>query len=1108
MRGSMAINPQDIAEENIQRSALAEKGSPTEFAEDPKNVQLAGLVKTGTGAVLNTINQIRKSNVQVPPTPQERVLIEDDGTYSETARKKKASKEFLSKKGQKQFKEQGFINKPNENAQVIRSAEEAIANSQEKLQQSALDIQQDAKAAFRADQNQTDLNVNIADEDRADQVLDLIANRDAEIEKLKNGDIKTDFNFEYMNTTDDINATIMSLSEVYKDETTITKRGVLPNNQTIEQASDLLLDEINYTKKLLARKAGQTWNAAQLTAAREILARSGDRLTKLAQKIQDGGAENADGVFEPVTDLDRLAFRRQLAIQAGIQLQLKGAQTEAARALQSFKIKVGGEESAVRMATEARRALAETGGADLVDLMANRVLDVNALPKHKRLAALNEMAHGGWQAKTRQMISEMFLSGLLSNSSTQMKNVLGTASFMVYQLPVEQLAGIYGAVGRQSKLFLNPNVQLSPEQVEIDDALMRLKGFKDAFRDAFRVAAIGFKKNEPAGKGRVDLERYNNVSGTDDTYLGKGLDYVGKVTNVPFRFLMFGDEFFKTMSQRGELYVQANRAYKNAKRNGASDAEAQDAAAMVIIDPMSKADDLIEKSEFDTLQSDLGQFGKITSAIQNLEIGFIPIGRYLMAFATAPTNEILRTSEMIPFFNAIGKNTRRDLMGKNGAKKMEMALARYTVGAYVMYEVGSLALEGRITGAVPADPKVRERLPKGWQPYSRVIKGDNWPTDADGEDLPLYDMYGNPNGTLKYISYNGFGPVSAVVALTADIVQRQHLTDDITLRNNLGTAGVAAIYDYFSSVPMFESMTNFISVFYDRGEGLQLKPEKLLESPAGATTIGLVPNPYSSLQAAGDRIFTGSAITDPRNELTYYTEEDILEQFEDGTYRYANPLTGEPDYNLIGHVKKEALPEAIRIMRLLDAYQAENSLFPFRNEEDKFAQRYDTLGRPLGAGDLNIYTRPGRAIFNNLSGFRISEAEPVKDYEKELMRLSIATGGWPLTNPKNKDGVQLSTGVISDWVDMAKNKHKIYKPGLGEVTYKEMLEYMLTDTSNTYGQQYEAADDIERVNLIKTMIEEPFKNGAWEKMMRDPKYADIDKVLQQKAQAKAEGRIR
>ena len=75
------------------------------------------------------------------------------------------------------------------------------------------------------------------------------------------------------------------------------------------------------------------------------------------QKITDGGAVNGDGVFEVATDLIRLAFRRQMAIHGGIQLELKGAQTEAARALQSFQIKVGGEEGAVRMATEGRRVL-------------------------------------------------------------------------------------------------------------------------------------------------------------------------------------------------------------------------------------------------------------------------------------------------------------------------------------------------------------------------------------------------------------------------------------------------------------------------------------------------------------------------------------------------------------------------------------------------------------------------------------------------------------------------------------------------------------------------------------------------------------------------------
>ena len=123
----MAIDPQDIAEENTQRSALAQQGSPTEFAEDPKkSIQLAG--KLNTSKVIQLLNQAK--DVETPPTPQERVLVEDDGTYSETKLKKEAAKTLLSDEGQKQFKEQGFSAKPNEGIEVLKEAEEALSTEQ------------------------------------------------------------------------------------------------------------------------------------------------------------------------------------------------------------------------------------------------------------------------------------------------------------------------------------------------------------------------------------------------------------------------------------------------------------------------------------------------------------------------------------------------------------------------------------------------------------------------------------------------------------------------------------------------------------------------------------------------------------------------------------------------------------------------------------------------------------------------------------------------------------------------------------------------------------------------------------------------------------------
>ncbi|HCI71278.1 MAG TPA: hypothetical protein DHV30_12075, partial [Balneola sp.] len=858
------------------------------FATDPaQGVQVAGLGKEVIGAGANAIidffapvvkiidsvdSSVQKPNVSPDsatrgtsknpvgvaprvPTPQERGLVDQPGLYSEAATKRELAPQILSAEGVKKFKDRGmstFGIGEEAPTDVLKDAQSALSEQSQSAENLAIDVNKQAQQALQADKRGFKAETGAIDETVADEVLLRTSQKEQNIKSLKDGG---DFNFDYVDTEDDVKAMITAVGEVYSDETVARTRGKIPNNKTKQDAMIILADEIGFTERLLSRRIGDGGlTADEFVAGRELLVRSAEKLEDLAKQIKNGAGADV-----------RLKFRRQLAIHSGIQLQLKGAQTEAARALQSFQIPVSGELSAQQFGAEAKRLLADSGQDEVTDQLADRLLRVG---KEGGMKAINDFANAGYYAKTKQMVHEAFLAGLLSSPATQFKNIFSNATFMLFQLPTEMFAGIFGSVIRAGRKQLGMRYPIAEDQIYIEDFMLRVKGWSDAWGDAMKAASIAWRTELPAGSSKLDIDQYQPGFKDADSMLGKSLDQLGKRVRIPFRLLLAADEFTKTISQRGELYTALNKRYQHTIRNGGSKQEALDEAGMLMLDTRAVADELDVKAKFDTLQSDLGQFGKITSAIQNLEIGFIPAGRYLMAFATAPTNEILRTSEMIPFFNAIGKNTRRDLMGKNGAKKMEMALARYTVGAYVMYEVGSLALEGRITGAVPADPKVRERLPKGWQPYSRVIKGDNWPTDADGEDLPLYDMYGNPNGTLKYISYNGFGPVSAVVALTADIVQRQHLTDDITLRNNIGTAGVAAIYDYFSSVPMFESMTNFISVFYDRGEGLQLKPEKLLESPAGATTIGLVPNPYSSLQAAGDRIFTGSAITDPRNELT------------------------------------------------------------------------------------------------------------------------------------------------------------------------------------------------------------------------------------------------
>ena len=84
-------------------------------------------------------------------------------------------------------------------------------------------------------------------------------------------------------------------------------------------------------------------------------------------------------------------------------------------------------------------------------------------------------------------------------------------------------------------------------------------------------------------------------------------------------------------------------------------------------------------------------------------------------------------------------------------------------------------MAGQITGARPQDPRQREKLPPGWQPYSFVFRGEGFPVDDDGDPLPLYDRFGNPNGPLKYVNYSGLGPAASMIGITVNAIQFQSM---------------------------------------------------------------------------------------------------------------------------------------------------------------------------------------------------------------------------------------------------------------------------------------------------------------------------------------------
>jgi len=1081
----MAVNPQDLAEEQTQRAEIDAAGAPTEFATDPaQGVQVAGLgsnILELFAPVVKIIDSV-DSSVSKPsaasglgtkqspvgvaprvPTGQERGLVDQPGMYSEAATKRELAPQILSAEGVEKFKDRGmstFGIGEEAPTEVLKDAQSAL--NEQSAEDLAIDVNEQAKQALQADKRGFNAETAVIDETIADEVLLRTSQKEQNIKSLEDGG---DFNFDYVDTEDDVKAMITAVGEIYKDETVARKRGYISNKQTKQDAFLKLQDEIGFTDRLLSRRIGEGGlSADEFVAGRELLVRSAEKLEDLAKQIKNGAGADV-----------RLKFRRQLAIHSGIQLQLKGAQTEAARALQSFKIEVSGELNAQQFGAEAKRLLADSGQDDVTDQLADRLLRVG---KEGGMKAINDFANSGYYAKTKQMVHEAFLAGLLSSPSTQFKNIFSNATFMLFQLPTEMFAGVFGSVVRAGRKQLGMRYPIAEDQIYIEDAMLRVKGWSDAFGDAMKAASIAWRTELPAGSSKLDIDQYQPGFKDAESMLGKSLDQLGKRVRIPFRLLLAADEFTKTISQRGELYTALNKRYQHTIRNGGSKQEALDEAGMLMLDTRAVADELDVKAKFDTLQSDLGMFGKVMGKFQRTLLG-----RFIVPFVTAPTNALLRTMEYTPF-----SKSAYDLSGRNGPRAQQLAVGRLSLGAGTTWKISQYAMDGRITGGMPESEKQREALPPGWQPYSFVLKGEGWPEDVD----ELYDVYGRPNGPLRYVSFSGYEPIGGILAITADTVQRANKTKDPELQKNYFHAGFVATLEYYKELPMLQGIADVVAFLegYDAG--------KLARSYAESATPTGLPNPLSSLQRMFQRLADPTKVKE-REDFEYYTLEDV-QQFreQDGRriYKYAK-TDGSPDYNLVGTPKTEWYNSFISFAKEMDALQSKDSFF--RDERDRNAVMYDTLGEVVGEEDVSFANSPGAAIFSALTGIRIKDGDALQNYEKELIRLHDMTYQWPLTNPEKFNNITLSYGTQSDLIRLAKNKVKVYRSGFGSLTFRQTLEAV------TQSKTYKKLPDKARVAQLRS-INKQFIDQGFKVLVEMPRYADLARAYSEVERLKKEGR--
>jgi hypothetical protein len=165
---------------------------------------------------------------------------------------------------------------------------------------------------------------------------------------------------------DPIRAIINEVATSFNDpEIQESRRGTQSNEATKKKAMEMLAQETGQTmQSLLDRKFGEAWNAEQITAARGILVASADRIALMAKAIRSGDANS---------DANLVAFRKALEYHAAIQEQVHGIAAEAGRALQAFKIMMGGDTLGK---LDTAQMLESMGGRNGITKMAEVLADV------------------------------------------------------------------------------------------------------------------------------------------------------------------------------------------------------------------------------------------------------------------------------------------------------------------------------------------------------------------------------------------------------------------------------------------------------------------------------------------------------------------------------------------------------------------------------------------------------------------------------------------------------------------------------------------------------------------------------------------------------------
>lgn len=642
-----------------------------------------------------------------------------------------------------------------------------------------------------------------------------------------------DFNLSRMETPNQLNNLIDEISEVYKEPISKRKGGVQTFTDTQAKADLSRMTGFD-VEEVLSRQSGELWPAHKIKAARDIFVSELQKTEDLARTIKAG--EN--------TSENLVAFRRQLAVVSAVQSQIKGVQTETARALSQYRMTA---KTPMEVQVNLSEMIQKSGGADVNETMVDAYLNVI---ENGGADAGATFARNADQVTGLDMLYEAWINSLLGSPTTHAVNMLGN-TLTINQAVVERYAAAsYGAVER------NVGRAFGKEAggVTFAEAQAFAQGSAMSTVDAMKMMAKAFKTGESSDLfGKIDYHgRAITTQNINELPLAKTItskmmqgdeliqtnsqlahmiDFMGEYYyRLPGRFLMSEDELFKVINYRGEIHALAAR---EANEMGLDKAARTKRLNEILEDPQLNAPDMHQKAlEFAREQTFTTPPGPVASKIQGA-LSAAPGGRVVVPFFGVINNitkyvagRVPGAALLTPTDKIFNPKTRQMLFSKDPAER-QLVMGRWATGGSLLGFGAWAGTNGVITGRISDNPRMVKQIEEttGRKRYSMILPG-----------------------TDRMAQYNRLEPMGMLMAIAADTANAMAYVDNEEERQNLALLATAAVVPYMEDKSFFSGVTQFMDAinptFADdqsRGKALGRYLSNLAATAPGAVMGPLAP---------------------------------------------------------------------------------------------------------------------------------------------------------------------------------------------------------------------------------------------------------------------------